>query len=192
MAKVYDGITDRIAAWVHEQPMFFVSTAPLAADGRVNVSVKGTMGTFRVFDERTFGYVDLTGSGAETVAHLRENGRICIMFCSFETRPDIVRLHGTGRVVLVDDPGFEEALARFGEAGTARRRAARAVVVVDVTRVSDSCGYGVPLMELVGERDVLDSWAERRDEQTIREYRARKNQRSLDGLPAIPVSATHD
>src|SRR4051794_17403248 len=147
MAKVYDGITQRLADWIHEQPMFFVGSAPLGDDGLVNISLKGAKGTFRVFDEHTFGYVDLTGSGAETVAHLRENGRICVMFCSFDDRPDVVRLHGTGRVLFSHESGFDEQLARFGEAGVRRRDPARALITVDVTRVSDSCGYGVPRME---------------------------------------------
>jgi hypothetical protein len=187
MAKVHDGITARIAAWVHEQPMFFVATAPLSGDGMVNVSVKGTTGTFRVVDERTFAYVDLTGSGAETVAHLRENGRICVMFVSFDARPDVVRFHGTGSVAFPGDPGFEERLALFGDAGTSRRAPARAVVTVDVTRVADACGYAVPLMELTGERDLLDSWSDCRTTDALADYRARRNATSLDGLPATPV-----
>lgn len=189
MGKVYDGITQRLADWVHEQPLFFVATAPLTADGMVNVSPKGTKGTFTVVDEHTFAYVDLTGSGAETVAHLRENGRICIMFCSFDDRPDIVRFHGTGRAVLVGEPGFDEALAPFGDAAQRRRLGARAVITVDVARVADSCGYAVPKMALVEERDVLDSWTDRKDEESMRAYRELKNAQSLDGLPSFPVPA---
>ncbi|AEA26851.1 MULTISPECIES: pyridoxamine 5'-phosphate oxidase family protein [Pseudonocardia] len=189
MAKVYKGITARITDWIHEQPMFFVATAPLSDGGMVNVSVKGMRGTFRVLDDHTFAYADLTGSGAETVAHLRENGRICVMFVSFDERPDIVRLHGTGRVVLVGEPGFDEALAPFGEAAERRRLGVRAVVTVDVSRVSDSCGYAVPTMELLGERDLLDSWTDRKDDASMRAYREAKNTHSLDGLPAIPARA---
>ena len=96
MATIYDGIDAELAAWIEKQPVFFVATAPLAADGLVNLSPKGTSGTFRVVDAHTFAYLDITGSGVETVAHLRENGRICVMFCSFDRRPTIVRLHGTG------------------------------------------------------------------------------------------------
>lgn len=188
MAKVYEGIPARLADWVHEQPMFFVATAPLAGDGMVNVSVKGTKGTFRVLDEHTFAYVDLTGSGAETVAHLRENGRICVMFVSFDARPDIVRFHGTGSVAFPGDPGFDERLAWFGEAGTGRRDPARAVITVDVARVADACGYAVPLMEFAGERDLLDSWSDRRSPGALAAYRTRKNATSLDGLPAVPVA----
>jgi hypothetical protein len=189
LAKVYDAIDDRLAAWVHAQPMFFVGTAPLGSDGMVNVSPKGTTGTFRVFDERTFGYVDLTGSGSETVAHLRENGRICIMFCSFDDAPNVVRFHGTGSAVLVDEPGFDEHLARFGDPATSRWLGARAVITVDVTRVADACGYAVPRMELVEERKLLDAWTARKTPETIRAYRELKNATSVDGLPAFPVPA---
>ena len=187
MATVYDGIDADMAAWIERQPMFFVATAPLAADGLVNLSPKGTGGTFRVVDAHTFAYLDITGSGVETVAHLRENGRICVMFCAFDGGPNIVRLHGTGRIVFRDDPAFEQAIAAFGDAGAVRRPQARAVILVDVARVSDSCGYAVPKMALVEERDVLDSWSRNRGPDKLVEYRAAKNATSLDGLPALPV-----
>ena len=159
MAKVYECIDAKLASFIEAQPLFFVGTAPLAGDGLVNVSPKGTRGTFKVLDAHTFAYLDLTGSGVETVAHLRENGRICVMFCAFDGGPNIVRLHGTGRIVFREDPGFEDAIAAFGEAGATRRPQARAVILVDVTRVSDSCGYAVPKMAFAEERDVLDSWS---------------------------------
>jgi predicted pyridoxine 5'-phosphate oxidase superfamily flavin-nucleotide-binding protein len=184
MAKVYDGIDAKLASFIAAQPLFFVGTAPLSGDGFVNVSPKGTRGTFKVLDAHTFTYLDLTGSGVETVAHVRENGRICVMFCAFEGAPKIVRLHGTGRVVHRADPGFEDAFAVFGEAAAVRRPQARAVIVVDVTRVSDSCGYAVPRMALVEERDVLDSWSRTRGPEKLVEYRATRNAVSLDGLPA--------
>ena len=185
MAKVYDGIDAGLAAWIEHQPMFVVGTAPLAGDGLVNVSPKGGMGTFRVVDEHTFAYLDITGSGVETIAHLRENGRVCVMFCSFDRRPTIVRLHGTGRAVLADDPGFAAAVAGFGEAGQVRRPYLRAVIVVDVARVSDSCGYAVPLMELLEERETLDRVWQTRDDERIATYHAEKNAASLDGLPGL-------
>ena len=187
MAKEYEGIDAKMAAWIEAQPLFFVGTAPLAGDGLVNVSPKGTRGTFRVLDAHTFTYLDLTGSGVETVAHLQENGRICVMFCAFDGGPNIVRLHGTGRVVHREDPEFDEVLAAFGEAGAGRRPQARSVIVVDVTRVADSCGYAVPKMALVEERDVLDAWARNRSPEKLVEYRATRNATSLDGLPALPV-----
>jgi hypothetical protein len=185
MGKVYDGIAVAMAAWIEAQPVFFVATAPLAGDGLVNLSPKGTRGTFRVVDEHTFAYLDLYGSGVETVAHLRENGRICVMLCAFTGRPQIVRLHGAGRAVLPGEPEFDAAVAGFGAAGASRRPYLRAVVVVDVTRVSDSCGYAVPYMELVEERETLDAVWQSRDEARIARYRVEKNLTSLDGLPGV-------
>jgi hypothetical protein len=187
MAKVYKGISTKLASWIEAQPIFFVGTAPLAGDGLVNVSPKGTSGTFTVLDEHTFSYLDLTGSGIETVAHLRENGRICVMFCAFDGAPNIVRLHGTGRAIYRSDPGFDAALAIFGEAGASRRPQARSVIVVDVVRVSDSCGFAVPKMDFVQERDILDSAAKTRGPEKLVQYRATRNATSLDGLPALPV-----
>jgi hypothetical protein len=185
MAKVFDGIDEKLTTWIAAQPMFFVSSAPLAADGLVNLSPKGTRGTFRVVDEHTFAYLDLTGSGVETIAHLRENGRICVMFCAFDGGPRIVRLHGTGRVTFAADPGFDAVAAPFGGAAESRRPQARAVITVDVARVSDSCGYAVPRMELVEERDILDSWAATRGPEKLIAYRATRNAESLDGLPGV-------
>ena len=185
MAKVYDGIGPETAAWIERQPVFFVATSPLAADGRINLSPKGASGTFRVVDAHTFAYLDMTGSGVETIAHLRENGRICVMFCSFEKRPTIVRLHGCGRTVLPGDPDFEAMLAGFGEAAEARRAYLRAVVVVDVARVADACGYAVPRMELVEERGTMDAVWRTRDDDRIAAYQAQNNAASLDGLPGL-------
>jgi Pyridoxamine 5'-phosphate oxidase len=188
VAHVYPGVDADLAAWIERQPVFFVATAPLAADGFVNVSPKGGTGTFRVVDDHTFAYLDISGSGIETVAHLQENGRISVMFCSFDRRPTIVRLHGTGRAVRQGDPGFDAALAGFGEAATSRRPYLRAVVVVDVTRVSDSCGYAVPRMELLEERETLDRVWRTRDDDRIARYHAEKNAASLDGLPGLGPS----
>jgi hypothetical protein len=189
MAHVYEGIDARLATWIEAQPLFFVSTAPLAADGLVNVSPKGTRGTFRVLDEHTFAYLDLTGSGVETIAHLRENGRICVMFCAFDGGPKIVRLHGTGRVTFAVDAGFAAAVGPFGAAAESRRPQSRAVITVDVTRVADACGYAVPKMDLVEERDILDAWAGARGPEKIAAYHATRNATSLDGLPGLPVGA---
>jgi predicted pyridoxine 5'-phosphate oxidase superfamily flavin-nucleotide-binding protein len=186
MAKVYDGIDARMAAWIEAQPVFFVATAPLSGDGLVNLSPKGTRGTFRVVDPRTFAYLDITGSGVETVAHLRENGRICVMFCAFDGRPNIVRLHGRGRAVRAGEPGHAELLADFGEAGAARARYLRGVIVVQVARVSDSCGFAVPRMDLVAERDTLDAVWRSRDDERIATYHEERNATSLDGLPGLP------
>jgi hypothetical protein len=157
--------------------MFFVATAPLSNDGHVNVSPRGH-DSFSVLDEHRVAWVDYTGSGVETIAHLRENGRICIMFCSFDQRPRVVRLHGRGRVAMPGTVEYDEVVALHPDhPGT------RAVVAVDVTRVSDSCGYGVPVMEMVGERDLLRLHADKRGPAAMAEYRATRNAVSIDGLP---------
>jgi predicted pyridoxine 5'-phosphate oxidase superfamily flavin-nucleotide-binding protein len=187
VATVQESIDPKLADWMQRQPLFFVATAPIAADGHVNMSPKGTPATFRVLDEHTFSYLDLTGSGIETVAHLRENGRICVMFCAFDGGPKIVRLHGTGRVVLATEPGFDAALAPFAEAVTTRRPQSRAVVTVDVTRVTNSCGYAVPRMDFVEHRGILDAWAETRGPEKLARYHAEKNAASIDGLPGLPL-----
>jgi hypothetical protein len=179
--KVHDAITGRVRAFIEAQRMFFVATAPLAADGHVNVSPKGIDGTFVVRDEHTVAYLDLTGSGSETAAHLRENGRVTVMFCAFEGPPNIVRLHGTGRHLRPGDDGFDGWAARF----PATPPGVRGVVVVDVERVSDSCGYAVPLYAYEDQRDLLPSWAERRGPDGLREYRRTRNAASIDGLPAL-------
>jgi len=179
MGKVFDGIDDALRGWIDEQPMFFVATAPLAADGHVNVSPRGH-DSFSVLDRHRVAWVDYTGSGVETLAHLRENGRICLMFNAFGHRPRIVRLHGTGRVALPGSPDFDDVVARHPA-----HPSTRAVVVVDVHRVSDSCGFGVPEMELVGERDLLARSAARRGPEGLSAYRAQHNAVSLDGLPGL-------
>jgi predicted pyridoxine 5'-phosphate oxidase superfamily flavin-nucleotide-binding protein len=185
VAKVYERIEPRLARWIGKQPVFFVGTAPLSGDGLVNVSPKGLRGTFGVLDEHTFAYVDMTASGIETTAHLRENGRICVMFCSFDGTPNVVRLHGRGRVVTRGEEGFDEALAPFAMGLASRRTEARGVITVDVTRVADACGYAVPRMVLESDRELLDSWAERRSPEWLRNYRTEKNEHSLDGLPGL-------
>jgi predicted pyridoxine 5'-phosphate oxidase superfamily flavin-nucleotide-binding protein len=181
MSKVHDAIDGHLRAFVEAQPVFFVATAPLAG-GHVNVSPKGIDGTFVVVDEHTVAYLDVTASGAETIAHLREpgNGRITVMFCSFGRSPNVVRLHGTGRVVSVHDGEYAAWAARFTET-----RGARAVIVVEVERVSDSCGYGIPIMETVGERHLLPEHMERKGAEGVVAYRRLKNAASIDGLPAF-------
>ncbi len=176
MGKVFD---DALTAWIAVQPVWFVASAPLAADGHVNVSPRGH-DSFSVLDRHRVGWVDLTGSGVETIAHLRENGRVCVMFASYERRPRIVRLHGRGAVALSGEPAYEQVASRHPH-----HPGARAVVVVDVERVSDSCGFGVPVMELVGERDLLRLSAEKRGPDGLAAYRAEKNARSIDGLPGL-------
>ena len=181
MGRVHQALEGRVREFVEAQHLFFVATAPLAG-GRVNVSPKGVGGTFVVVDERTVAYLDITASGAETIAHLREpgNGRITLMFCSFDRSPNVVRLHGTGRVVSVYDDEYASWAARFTET-----RGVRAVVVVDVERVSDSCGYGLPLMEYVDERHLLPEHMGRKSPDDLLDYRRLKNRSSIDGLPAF-------
>ena len=179
MGKLYDGIDADLAEWIAAQPMWFVATAPLAGDGHVNVSPRGH-DTFSVLGPRRVGWVDYTGSGVETIAHLRENGRVCLMFCSFTDRPRILRLHGTGTVWLPGSPSYDEVVARHPA-----HPSTRAVVTVEVERVSDSCGFGVPVMDLVGERDLLRRGAEKRGPEGLAAYRAEKNAASIDGLPGL-------
>ena len=143
MGRVYDRIDDHHRAWIARQSMFFVATAPLSGDGHVNVSPKGPIGSLRVLDDHTVAYLDISGSGAETVAHVRENGRIVVMLCAFDGPPRILRFHGRGEVVFPDDARFDELMDRCAFDDLSIPEARRAVIVVDVTRVSDSCGYGV-------------------------------------------------
>ncbi|WP_265520294.1 pyridoxamine 5'-phosphate oxidase family protein [Oerskovia flava] len=184
MATIHEEITEKIAAFVLAQPVFFVGSAPLSGDGHVNVSPKGMAGTFAVLGPRSVAYLDYTGSGAETAAHLRENGRIVLMFCAFEGPPNIVRLHGTGRYVPAGSDEFAALRPRFAKE---REIGQRGVVVVDVTRVSDSCGFSVPRMELVADRDILDRSHERRSPEYFDGYWRDRNAQSLDGLPALEV-----
>jgi len=178
MARAFEKITPAIAEFIAAQRVFFVGTAP-GEGGHVNVSPKG-LETFAVVDDRTVGYLDLTGSGVETIAHLRDNGRITIMFCAFEGAPQIVRLQGRGRVVALSDPEAASYLARLPEFP-----GARAVIVVKLDRVASSCGYGVPLMRYEAERDRLVEWAEAKGDDGIAQYQASKNAVSIDGLPGI-------
>jgi hypothetical protein len=191
MGRVYEGIDERLRGWIAAQPMFFVGTAPRGDGGHVNVSPKGPIGTLRVLDERTLAYLDVVGSGAETIAHLRENGRIVVMLCAFAGPPRIVRLHGRGEPVLPGDPRFPALLERCAFAEPAAPEARRAVIVVEVTRVADSCGYGVPLMRYEGERPHQDAWAAKKlrvgGPDALVAYQREKNAESLDGLPAVRV-----
>ena len=176
MAKVFERIDEGLRAWINKQHMFFVSTAPLAADGMVNCSPKG-YDAFRILSDHRVAYLDLTGSGIETVAHLQENGRILFMFCSFEQTPRIVRLHGTGKVHEVGTPEFERLMKHFEP-----RPGMRSIISATITRVSDSCGYGVPRYEYLGDRDTLiDYWDNKGAEDTAKYHRTR-NATSLDGL----------
>ena len=179
MGKVLDTITPELRRWIERQPMFFVATAPSGDGGHVNLSPKG-LDSFRILDERTAAYLDLTGSGAETIAHLRENGRITIMFCAFEGKPRITRLQGRGEVLRPGDDGFHDLATMFPPLP-----GVRSVIRIHAERVSTSCGYAVPLMAFEGQRDMLVEWAERKGPDGIEAYWTDKNLVSIDGLPAL-------
>jgi hypothetical protein len=183
MGKVDDAIDPRLAAWIGRQRMFFVGTAPSGCGGHVNVSPKGPIGSLRILDPHTVAYLDVIGSGAETIAHLRENGRIVVMLCSFEGPPRIVRMHGRGEVLPPGAVEFDDAPPPGTE---------RAVIRVAVDRIADSCGYGVPVMRFEGHRPQYAAWAEAKrrkgGEHALEEYAARHNARSIDGLPAADVA----
>jgi hypothetical protein len=179
MGRIHDTVDDDLAAWLHAQPVFFVGTAPSGTGGHVNVSPKG-YDTFRVLGPTTVAYLDLTGSGIETVAHLADNGRITLLFCAFSGPPKLVRLQGTGHTVVHGDEGFDELAGRFPP-----MEGARAVVVAELDRIATSCGYSVPVMELVEERPTLKEWAERRGPDGVVEYWGQRNRTSIDGLPGL-------
>jgi len=193
MGKTYEVIDHGLAEWLEAQPVFFVSTAPLSTDGLVNCSPKGNRDEFVVIGDRVVAYLDQTGSGVETIAHLRENGRIVVMFCAFVGAPRIVRLHGRGRAVLRDDPSFPELAHRFpGGMGVG----VRSIIVTEVSRIADSCGYGVPFMSFEGHRPTMDQWSNRKGPDGVRNYWAEKNAKSIDQLdgftthPALSLDQT--
>ncbi len=155
MGKTYASIDEGLAKIIQEQQVFFVATAPLDARGNLNLSPKG-LDSFRILGPQTVAYLDLVGSGVETIAHLRENGRIVLMFCKFQGPPSIMRIHGMGRVVEPSAPEFAALAAEFPSYSSTR-----AIIVVNITRISTSCGFGVPLMKLEGDRQQLVAWAPR-------------------------------
>jgi hypothetical protein len=179
MSKAYECIDDALAGFIAAQHMFFVATAPLDAAGHVNLSPKGLAG-LRVIDPNTVAYLDLTGSGIETVAHVRENGRMVIMFCAFEGPPKILRLHGRGEVIEPSHPRFADLLARFP-----KLPGVRSIILVALERITDSCGYGVPVYRYESEREQLHNWARRKGPSGLAQYRDEKNRSSIDGLPGL-------
>jgi hypothetical protein len=180
MAKTFDTIEPSLRKFIEKQKMYFVATAPLDAAGHINLSPKG-LASFAVLDDHTVAYLDLTGSGVETIAHLRDNGRIVIMFCAFDGAPRIVRLHGRGDAVLPGAPEFTILQRNFPE-----YPGVRSIIRVRLERISDSCGYGVPLYTYQGERKQMEEWAERKGEQGIADYQAKNNATSIDNLPGLP------
>ena len=179
MGKQYGTIDEPLRAFIEAQRVFFVATAPAGATGHVNVSPKG-LETLRILGPTTIAYLDFVGSGAETIAHVRENGRIVVMLCAFEGPPKIVRLHGRGTVVEPDDDDFVALRAQFPPA-----RGVRSVIRIDLDRITDSCGYGVPRYDFVAPRTQLDDWAARKGDDGIRDYQRNNNARSIDDLPAL-------
>ena len=186
MGKVYEQLDDRLVAFIGRQHVFFVGTAPDSPDGHLNVSPKG-LDTFRILGPNSVAYLDLTGSGIETVSHLRENGRIVILFCAFEGPPKILRLHGRGEAVEPGDPRLQDLLTLFPDLP-----GVRSVVVVSLERISDSCGYGVPNYRYEGERTQLPDWAQRKGPVGLVQYRAENNQASIDGIPGLKAERNRE
>ncbi|AXI85818.1 pyridoxamine 5'-phosphate oxidase family protein [Streptomyces griseoincarnatus] len=188
MGKTYERLDGRLRTFIEEQPVFFTATAPLSADGTVNLSPKGLKGSFAVLDDLTVAYLDFAGSNAETVAHLRENGRITLMWCAFQGPPNIVRVHGRGEPVFRDDPRFTELLAHFPGIDP-WNHGLRAVVVVRAELIRDTCGYAVPYMAYEGERDLHERRFAREDDASLDAYFTKKEHvaTSLDGLPGLPL-----
>lgn len=184
MAKIVPSISDDLRTWMMEQHLFFVGSAPLTADGHVNISPKGQE-TFRFFSPNRVGYLDLTGSGNETSAHMKENGRITFMFCAFTGAPRILRLYGKGRVVLPDDTEWTELAPHFDLLPGARQ-----IVMAEVDIVQTSCGFAVPLLDYVTQRDTLIKWAETKGEDGLEAYWQEKNVQSLDCLPTHIANRT--
>ncbi|NYV78079.1 pyridoxamine 5'-phosphate oxidase family protein [Streptomyces sp. UH6] len=188
MGKSYDRIDDRLRVFIEAQPVFFTATAPLAADGTVNLSPKGLKGSLAVLDERTVAYLDFAGSNAETVAHLRENGRITLMWCAFQGPPTVLRVHGTGEAVLRDDVRFPDLLARFPDIEPSDH-GLRAIVVVTARLIRDACGFAVPYMAYESDRELHGQRFSREDDESLSAYFAKKDHiaTSIDGLPGVPL-----
>ncbi|HEX6356593.1 pyridoxamine 5'-phosphate oxidase family protein [Actinophytocola sp.] len=186
MGKVYEGLTPRLRAFVEEQKVFFVASAPLAGDGHVNLSPKGREGTLVVLDEHTLAYLDFGGSHAETIAHLRENGRITLMWCAFAGPPKVLRIHGHGTPIFRDDPRWPELIGHFVSADGP---GARAIILIEAVMVSDSCGFAVPFMDYREERTQHAQYFERKSDKEFAAYCDGKptNHASIDGLPALPL-----
>jgi hypothetical protein len=190
VAKIFERIDGKLADWILAQRLFFVATAPSGDAGHVNCSPKGGIETFRITGPREVAYLDFIGSGAETIAHLRENGRIVVMFCAFEGSPRIVRLHGRGSVVQLGDDAFAGLYEQLGFARIdVAETAARSIVTVAVDRIADSCGFGVPLMSFEGPRTQQAAWIRSRlrshGPSALLDYTRELNTTSIDGLPAI-------
>jgi len=185
MGKVYAKIDETLGQFIRAQQMFFVATGPLSASGHINVSPKG-LDTLRILGPHALAYLDYVGSGAETIAHLRENGRIVVMLCAFQGTPRIVRLHGRGEVLEPHDHEFNPLRGLFPAEPDGR-----AIVRVSITRIADSCGYGVPLYSFEGHRSQLPDWMSRKGARGLLQYQQEENRSSIDGLPALQWPETN-
>jgi len=183
VGKIYSTIDDFVREFIEAQPLFFVGSAPLDPDGHVNVSPKG-LDTLRILGPSTIAYLDLTGSGIETVSHLKENGRIVLMFCNFQGAPKILRLYGRGRVVELGHPEFQSLANRFPV-----HEGARAVILIKISRIADSCGFGVPLLQYEGQRSQLSAWSQKLGPAGLEKYHREKNSSSIDGVPGLEKPA---
>ena len=179
MGKVFEEIDASLRSFIEAQHVFFVATSPLDADGHVNLSPKG-LDSLRIIDPTTVAYLDYVGSGAETIAHLRENGRIVLMLCAFDGPPKIVRLHGKGTVLEPQDPDYPRLRDLFPSL-----MPDRSIIRVAIERISDSCGYAVPRLKYEGERPQLQEWTLRKTPSALAQYQSEKNRISVDGLPAL-------
>ncbi|WP_165231803.1 pyridoxamine 5'-phosphate oxidase family protein [Aquisphaera insulae] len=179
MGKIYDQIDASLAQFLENQHLFFVGTAPSSLDGHLNISPKG-LDSFRILSPTRVAYLDLTGSGIETVAHLRENGRISLLFCAFEGRPRIVRLYGVGRAIERNDAEWSSLIDLFPA-----HPGARTIIVVDLKRIADACGYAIPRYAYEGERSQLIDWANRQGDSGLDAYRSENNAASIDGIPGL-------
>jgi hypothetical protein len=179
MGKIRSSLDEAATRFIEAQRIFFVASAPLEAAGHINLSPKG-LDTFRILGPTTVAYLDFNGSGVETISHLKENGRIVLMFCAFQGPPNIFRLYGQGRAVEAHESEFSSLATHFADCENAR-----SIIVVELTRVTDSCGYGVPLFKYEGEREQLHAWARKQGPDGLKDYRQRKNRQSIDGLPGI-------
>ncbi len=175
MSKFYTKITSRLAKFINQQKIFFVATAPNS--GRINLSPKG-MDSFRVLSENRVIWLNVTGSGNETAAHLLENKRITIMFCSFEKAPNILRLYGKGKEIKEEDKSWSELIELFPETPGTRQ-----IFDIHVDSAQTSCGMSIPYFEYKGEREDLNDWAAKEGKVGIKKYWEDKNQSSIDGLP---------
>jgi hypothetical protein len=179
VGSLFPELNAALREFIAQQKMFFVASAPLAADGHVNVSPKG-LDCLRILGPTTVAYVDFTGSGIETVAHLRENGRLTIMFCAFQGPPRILRLRGCGEAIEPNDVAWDTYAGQLPQYDSPR-----SIIVLHVEMIADSCGYGIPLYEFKGDRTQLPAWCDRKGPEGIAEYKATKNRQSIDGLPGL-------